>query len=448
MLDRRYAEAPSACLRPDDVSQLPPRYARVLGSRNLSALRSEQRAARAAARQRHGEVISSGNELVGRIFYAVLTTSRNHATRCMTIRRTWGARLPREHLVFYSDKAETRLQELNVVPLADPNLAPSAVYADAQDRFTYRIMPDVVRRMRALNMSWLLWADDDTFVWPENLQRLLAPYDSSRWSWLGQLCGPLRGRRAFCGGAGFAMSYALARVAGCVAPLCAPYKKTETPYDRRMGVCFDDLLHVRVADVPEFNSQPPHFYMTADGRRDRPTGYGAAVTFHYLKTDPRPVSPEEHYRALWAVTRAAYPPPHNGRENGTDDARRSADGATRAGGERLAGIGKGRGWSSGSDVAQWAALFNTANGGGNQAHHGNDVDAANKQLTRRRQAGRPVENRQTLIADRRTSTRQIGRQADRRPRQIGRQAGGEKKGRQAGRQTGILAAMRKSIFGG
>jgi len=157
-------------------------------------------------------------------------------------------------LVFYSDKAETRLQQLNVVPLADPNLTQSAVYADAQDRFTYRIMPDVVRRMRALNMSWLLWADDDTFVWPENLQRLLAPYDSSRWIWLGQLCGPLRGRRAFCGGAGFAMSYALARVAGCVAPLCAPYKKQETPYDRRMGVCFDDLLHVRVADVPEFNS--------------------------------------------------------------------------------------------------------------------------------------------------------------------------------------------------
>ena len=159
MLNRRSAEALSACLDHDDVSQLPPRYARVLGSRNLSALRSEQRAARAAARQRHGEVISSGDELVGRIFYAVLTTSRNHATRCMTIKRTWGARLPRDHLVFYSDKAETRLQQLNVVPLADPNLTQSAVYADAQDRFTYRIMPDVVRRMRALNMSWLLWAD-------------------------------------------------------------------------------------------------------------------------------------------------------------------------------------------------------------------------------------------------------------------------------------------------
>ena len=46
----------------------------------------------------------------------------------MTIKRTWGARLPRDSLVFYSDKAETRLQQLNVVPLADPNLAPSAVY--------------------------------------------------------------------------------------------------------------------------------------------------------------------------------------------------------------------------------------------------------------------------------------------------------------------------------
>jgi len=29
--------------------------------------------------------------------------------------------------------------------------------------------------MGFFNMNWLLWADDDTFIWPENLQRLLAP---------------------------------------------------------------------------------------------------------------------------------------------------------------------------------------------------------------------------------------------------------------------------------
>ena len=130
---------------------------------------------------------------------------------------------------------------------------------------------------------------------------------------------------AFCGGAGFAMSAALVRIAACVSPLCAPFKQAgEIPYDRRMGVCYDELLnvqvdcqrsrffvvrcvvgpsrvllpslpHAQVSDVHEFNSQPPHFYQTSAGLNDRPRGYGTAVTFHYLKNDPRPVTPEEHY---------------------------------------------------------------------------------------------------------------------------------------------------------
>lgn len=54
-------------------------------------------------------------------------------------------------------------------------------------------------------------------------------------------------RRSFCGGAGFAMSASLVRVAACVAPICAKFKSLgEIPYDRRMGVCFSDLLGVEV----------------------------------------------------------------------------------------------------------------------------------------------------------------------------------------------------------
>jgi hypothetical protein len=88
------------------------------------------------------------------------------------------------------------------------------------------------------------------FVWPENLARLLSSYDPANWAWLGQVrnfprqwivptvarhksrnmlqplpsawqtCPEFRGQRAFCGGAGFAMSVAMVRVAACVAPLC------------------------------------------------------------------------------------------------------------------------------------------------------------------------------------------------------------------------------------
>ena len=258
-----------------------------------------------AASRKH---YKNSSELDGQIFYAVLTMYKNHATRCMTIKKTWGARLPWDHLIFYSDRAETVLP-LNVVALADSNLPENRMYDDAQDRFTYRVMPHAAGKLAALNMSWLLLADDDTFVWPENLQHLVVPYDPRRWIWLGQRCPLFEGRRSFCGGAGFVMSAALASVATCVLPLCKSLRATqrEKPYDRVMGICLEELLHIRVADVPEFNSQPPHFYMTKDGQSDRPYGFGAAVTFHYLKTDLRPVTPEQHYEALWRLTRAGYP---------------------------------------------------------------------------------------------------------------------------------------------
>ena len=188
------------CLAKVPLSELPPKYASLLGH-NTSASHGERRAARqiAALRKHHGNSSvlkqdANSSALEGHIFYAVLTMWKNHATRCTTIKKTWGAHLPWDHLIFYSDRPEPSLP-LNIVALAYPNLAASRAYDDAQDRFTYRIMPHAARRMAALNMSWLLWADDDTFVWPENLQHLLAPYDPTRWAWFGQACPLYRGRR-------------------------------------------------------------------------------------------------------------------------------------------------------------------------------------------------------------------------------------------------------------
>ncbi|KAL3907558.1 MAG: hypothetical protein SGPRY_010127 [Prymnesium sp.] len=71
-----------------------------------------------------------------RVFYAVLTTYNNHATRCATINATWGATIPWEALVFYSDKPERTLK-LNVVALADPSLHTRQLYDDAQDSHAY-----------------------------------------------------------------------------------------------------------------------------------------------------------------------------------------------------------------------------------------------------------------------------------------------------------------------
>ena len=235
------------------------------------------------------------------IYYAILTTYRNHRTRCATILATWGTQVPAGHLTFYSDQPDSSLP---VVALSNVS-----TYVDAQDRFTYLIMPHAVERMEALGTNWLAWLDDDTWLWPENLHALLAQHDPTSWVWLGQQCPPLRNKLAFCGGAGFAMSYPLAAAGACVAPACTADALVEIPYDRRMGVCFEQLLGVRVTDRIEFNSQPPQFYATGIGRRDRPKGYGHAATFHYVKTQMMSaVTAEEHYAALWQLTRAAMPP--------------------------------------------------------------------------------------------------------------------------------------------
>lgn len=183
-------------------------------------------------------------------------------------------------IIFYSDQPMPRGdQSLPVVALSNVT-----TYADAQDRFTYLIMPHAVQQMKKRSLTWLMWIDDDTWVWPKNLHRLLRMYDPTRWVWLGQTCPFFRQKQAFCGGAGFAMSLPLAQVSACVAPLCTKHAALEIPYDRRMGVCFADLLRVKVVDRPEFNSQPPDYYATETGKKDRPAGFGRAVTFHYLKT--------------------------------------------------------------------------------------------------------------------------------------------------------------------
>ena len=262
------------------------------------------------------------------MYYAILTQGRNHHTRCATIARTWGAQVPMGHLTFYSDSPDPS-SSLPIVVLSNVT-----GYEDAQDRFTYLIMPHALARMEALRLPWLAWLDDDTFVWPENLHRLLAKQDATDRVWVGQVCGLLRGSRSFCGGAGFAMSHPLVVVAACVAPACVVVdSRTELPYDRnsagtrtlaslplsplsftricvpaatgRMGVCLERILGLRIEDRVEFNSQPPVFYSTASGLIDRPRGFGHAVTFHYVRSSNKPITPEQHYSALYAVTRAA-----------------------------------------------------------------------------------------------------------------------------------------------
>ena len=113
---------------------------------------------------------------------------------------------------------------------------------------------------------------------------------------IGQLCPTFNGFRGLCGGAGWAMSAPLHMQLVDALPHCArryfkpsfdpsaqnDRRAVETESDRFLSRCFIHYLNVSMVDRAEFNSQPPLFYETADGRTDHPHGYGYAATFHYL----------------------------------------------------------------------------------------------------------------------------------------------------------------------
>ena len=230
---------------------------------------------------------------VDNVFFAVLTTSANHEGRCRTVMATWGSIVPPKCIVFYSDRPHTEL------PVLAQSINLPVSYNAAQDRFTYEVLPDALSRMRKLDLQWLFYCDDDTFVWLENISPLLLGRDPNAWVWLGQRCS----ERHYCGGAGFLMSRAAVAEAAAIAPsACRQFGHVKAS-DERLGTCLRQLRNRTVDDRREFNSRPPGYYATAAGRTERPHGFGRAVTFHYL-TLGIGISPDEVYQGLFALTRA------------------------------------------------------------------------------------------------------------------------------------------------
>ena len=233
-----------------------------------------------------------------RIFHAVLTTFSNHATRCRLIMQTWGSVLPDGLLAFYSDRTD---ESLPVVAMQGDG------YLGAQDRFTNKVLPHAYMVMRQRNASWLFVGDDDTFLWPENLRRLLLDYDPTHWVWLGQRCPR---KRSICGGAGFVMSLLMVEAAACVAPLCWVWNETNHPYDIRLSVCLSRLLYAAVSNRIEFNSQAPAWYFKYWKHAKPELGPGRAVTYHYMMEgisadDEVDAKARQHYLGVWMLTRAA-----------------------------------------------------------------------------------------------------------------------------------------------
>lgn len=110
----------------------------------------------------------------------------------------------------------------------DDSLPPMCTSGDTtQFRYTYRGgLPSAIRVARVVsetvalnytNVRWFVFGDDDTVFFPENLVKVLSKYDHNLWYYLGSNSESYTQNKFFSfemayGGAGFAISYPLAKV--------------------------------------------------------------------------------------------------------------------------------------------------------------------------------------------------------------------------------------------
>lgn len=221
-----------------------------------------------------------------KVLYAVVTS--NITRRVDTINDTWASQV--QNVRFYSNNAhmyDTRV--IKVAPWAQTRLQVIRVRYDLALQHATRLAMQV-------GLPWVMMIDDDTFVIPRNVDRLLNSTTPST-LFLGQQCPEFDGFQSFCGGAGWLARTSVCQRLAASLPTCRRVFKREVEYDRLFGRCLFQHMHIKPTWVSELNSQPPVFYETKTGKKDRPTGYNKAATFHYIKNFN--ASPRMHYTALW-----------------------------------------------------------------------------------------------------------------------------------------------------
>eukprot|EP00966_Prymnesium_polylepis_P171462 3964258-Prymnesium_polylepis.1 len=154
------------------------------------------------------------------LFVGVMTSAKYHDTRCPLIKQTYATALPAGHLAFYSNAADATLPAIRVDETSFPGAqsAGGNPYLRAQLRW-----PEALRRAldasRAVQARWTMIVDDDTFVVPPNVLRVLRGYDPAGRVLIGQAC-VIAGVPRMCGGAGWVMSTPLHQALVGVLPRC------------------------------------------------------------------------------------------------------------------------------------------------------------------------------------------------------------------------------------
>lgn len=96
------------------------------------------------------------------------------------------------------------------------------------------------------NVRWFVFGDDDTIFFPENLVKTLSKYDHGLWYYIGTKSENLAQNKVFSydmafGGAGFAISYPLAKVLASNLDLCLDRYAHLYGSDARIHTCLAEL---------------------------------------------------------------------------------------------------------------------------------------------------------------------------------------------------------------
>lgn len=140
----------------------------------------------------------------------------------------------------------------------DPSSLPPICISEDTTRFRYTFrnglrsairVARVVSEIVSLNHSdvrWFVFGDDDTVFLPENLVRTLSKYDDGLWYYIGTNSESFAQNKMFSydmafGGAGFAISYPLAKVLAKVFDSCLDRYPHLYGSDSRIQVCLAEL---------------------------------------------------------------------------------------------------------------------------------------------------------------------------------------------------------------
>lgn len=132
-----------------------------------------------------------------RILCWILTTPKNHQTRAIHVKRTWGKRCNK--LVFVSTHYDKSLDSIALNVSSD---APSMTWGKTKRAFQY-----IYQHYRN-DADWFLKADDDTYVILENLRYFLYAYSTNDPIYFGYKINQADTLRHgyFSGGAGYVLS--------------------------------------------------------------------------------------------------------------------------------------------------------------------------------------------------------------------------------------------------